>query len=57
MRESNRAPPGEDGSQRGEATDGGWDSGRWRGGRLGRLLVQPTMMNYFDGNNQDEMLM
>lgn len=57
MRESNRAPPGEDGSQTGEATDGGWDSGRWRGGRLGRLLVQPTMMNYFDGNNQDEMLM
>lgn len=54
-------PPGEEGSQRGEAMDGSGDSGskveRWAAGEAPGTLLRPTMMNYFDGNNQDEMLM
>lgn len=54
-------PPGEEGSQRGEAMDGSGDSGskveRWAAGEAPGTVLRPTTMNHFDGNNQDEMLM
>lgn len=30
---------------------------RWAAGEAPGTVLRPTMMNYFDGNNQDEMLM